>query len=128
MGDGFGIFYTGNDSHRRILTPVNLWIALALAILIGLLAITPFFRHNLLFLRNVYLRRWVQAGEEAHYFQADPKDVNRCFGFRAANVAFNTRVRAPKIAGAAIFLRRCGVLVVSAREAPDVLRLAWSTR
>jgi hypothetical protein len=96
----------------------------SLAVLIGLLAITLFFRHNVFFLRNVYQRCWVQAGEEAHYFQVDPKDVNRCFGFRAANVAFNTRVRALMIAGAAIFLSRCGVLVVSAREAPDVLRLA----
>ncbi|MDJ0738339.1 MAG: toll/interleukin-1 receptor domain-containing protein [Gammaproteobacteria bacterium] len=91
-------------------------------VFIGLLAITLFFRHNLFFLRNVYQRRWVQVGDEACYFQVDPKDVNRCFGFRAANVAFNTQVRALMIAGAAIFLSRYGVLVVNAKEETDFLR------
>jgi hypothetical protein len=91
-------------------------------VLIGLLAIALFFRHNLFFLRNVYQRRWVQPGEEARYFQVDPQDINRCFGFRAAHVAFNTQVRALMVAGAAIFFSRYGVLVVNAREQPDFLR------
>lgn len=90
-------------------------------VFIGLLAIVLFFRHNLFFLRNVYQRRWVQPGEEAHYFQVDPRDINRCFGFRAAHVAFNTQVRALMVAGVAIFFSRYGVLVVNAREEPDFL-------
>ncbi|MGB5201117.1 MAG: hypothetical protein WBR56_14595, partial [Sedimenticolaceae bacterium] len=96
-------------------------------VFIGLLAITLFFRHNLFFLRNVYQRRWVPPGEEARYFQVDPKDVNGCFGFRAANVAFNTQVRALMIAGVAIFLSRYGVLVINAREESDFLRFPPTT-
>jgi TIR domain len=76
------------------------------AVFLGLLTIVLFIRHNLFFLRNVYQRRWVPAGEEARFFQINPKDVNRCFGFRIANVAFNAQVRALMIAGAAMFLSR----------------------
>lgn len=76
------------------------------AVLIGMLAIALMFRHNLFFLGNVYQRRWVPAGLQARFFQINPKDVNRCFGFRIANVAFNAQVRALMIAGAVMFVSR----------------------
>ncbi len=88
-------------------------------VFLGLTAIVLCFRHNHYFLRNVYQRRWVPAGEEARFFQLNLKDVNRCFGFRIANVAFNAQVWALMIAGAAIFLSRYGVLIVSAGSHPD---------
>lgn len=106
----------------------NLFLVLSAALVqfclvfLGLLSITLFFRHNLFFLRNVYQRRWVADGDEARYFQVEPKDLNRCFGFRAANVAFNTQVRALMIAGGAIFLSRYGVLIANASERPEFLR------
>ena len=76
------------------------------AMLLGIVSIVVLFQHNHFFLGNVYQRRWVPAGEEARFFQINPKDVNRCFGFRIANVAFNTQVQALMIAGAAMFLSR----------------------
>lgn len=91
-------------------------------VFLGLLAIVLFFRHNLFFLRNVYQRRWVPPGEAARFFQIDLGDLNRCFGFRVANVAFNAQVQALMIAGAAIFLSRYGVLISSSAEDPDFLR------
>ncbi|MCB1802409.1 MAG: toll/interleukin-1 receptor domain-containing protein [Gammaproteobacteria bacterium] len=93
-------------------------------VFIGLLAIILFYRHNRFFLRNVYQRRWVAAGEEASYFQIDVADVNRCFGFRAAHRAFNTQVRALMVAGGAIFLSRYGVLIANARSEPEFLSLS----
>lgn len=62
-------------------------------------------------------------GEEARFFQVNPKDVDRCFGFRAAHVAFNTQVRALMIAGVAIFVSRYGVLITSASGQPEFLSI-----
>jgi hypothetical protein len=78
----------------------------------GLLVIVLFLEHNLFFLGNVYQRRWVPKGEETRFFQINAKDVNRCFGFRVANEAFNTQVKALMIAGAAMFLSRYASVVV----------------
>ncbi len=90
-------------------------------IFLGILAMVLFFRHNLFFVGNIYQRRWVPAGEEARFFQINLKDVNRCFGFRIANVAFNAQVRALMIAGAAMFVSRYGMLISSAGTQPEFL-------
>ena len=90
-------------------------------VFLGILAIVLYFRHNLFFVRHVYQRRWVPMGEAARFFQINPKDVNRCFGFRIANVAFNTQVRALMIAGAAMFVSRYGVLITASSEQPSFL-------
>ncbi len=90
-------------------------------VFLGILAIMLYFRHNLFFVRNVYQRRWAPVGEAARFFQINPKDVNRCFGFRIANVAFNTQVRALMIAGAAMFVSRYGVLIIASSEQPNFL-------
>lgn len=76
------------------------------AVLLGILSIVLILRHNWFFLRNVYQRRWVPEGEEARFFQINPKDVNRCFGFRAANESFNAQILALMFAGAAMFASR----------------------
>ncbi len=48
--------------------------------------------HNFFFLGRVYQRSRVTPGQESHYIQVDLDDVNRCFGFRGANDAFNSQV------------------------------------
>lgn len=55
---------------------------------------------------NIYQRQRTREGNFGNYFQIDVNDVNRCFGFRVANEAFNTQVKALMIAGAAMFLSR----------------------
>lgn len=94
------------STTENLVLLVSATTAQFVAVFIGMLAIVLFFRHNLFFLGNIYQRRWVPAGEEGHFFQIDPQDVNRCFGFRVANVAFNAQVQALMIAGAAMFLSR----------------------
>lgn len=75
-------------------------------VFLGTITIILMLRHNLFFLGNVYQRRWVPEGEGARFFQIDPKDVNRCFGFRVANEAFNTQVKGLMIAGLAMLVSR----------------------
>jgi TIR domain len=94
------------DKLDNLLLLVFAGIAQFSAAFLGILTIVLFFRHNWFFLGNVYQRRWVPAGKEAQFFQINPKDVNRCFGFRIANVAFNMQVWGLMIAGAAMFLSR----------------------
>lgn len=90
-------------------------------VLLGLLAMALLFRHNLFFLGNVYQRRWVPAGEEARFFQINPRDVNRCFGFRIANVAFNAQVWTLMIAGAAMFLSRYAAAFAATGQVTELL-------
>ena len=92
------------------------------AVLLGMLAIAVMFRHNLFFLGNIYQRRWASEGEQARFFQINPKDVNRCFGFRIANVAFNAQVLALMIAGAAMFLSRYANAFASSGQVSELLR------
>ena len=62
--------------------------------------------HNLFFLERIYQRSRVTAGDEEGYITLDLDDVNRCFGFRAANDGFNTQVIALSIAGVIILMSR----------------------
>jgi hypothetical protein len=77
----------------------NLWLnvtayslAQATAVLIGILSVVVLLRHNVWFLGRIYQRRWVPEGKAASFIQIDLDDVDRCFGFRRANTAFNTQV------------------------------------
>ena len=82
------------------------YLAQFTATFIGMLAIILIFRHNRFFMRHIYQRRWMHEGENKHFFQIDVNDINRCFGFRPTNEAFNTQVKALMIAGVAMFLSR----------------------
>lgn len=82
------------------------YLAQFTATFIGLLAIILLFRHNLFFMRHIFQRRRIQEQDNRHFFQIDVNDVNRCFGFRPTNEAFNTQVKALMIAGLAMFLSR----------------------
>lgn len=105
-----------------LLLVVSAVAAQFVAVLLGMLAIVVFFRHNLFFLGNIYQRRWVSEGDPAHFFQINPKDVNRCFGFRIANVAFNAQVLALMIAGAAMFLSRYANAFATSGQVSELLR------
>ena len=76
------------------------------ATFIGTLTIILIFCHNLFFMRHIYQRQCINDVDYKNYFQIDVDDVNRCFGFRAANEAFNTQIKALMLAGLAMFLSR----------------------
>jgi len=75
-------------------------------IFIAMLLIIVILRHNLFFLSRVYQRRRVKPGEEASYVHIDLDDKEKCFGFRAANKAFNVQVLALAFAGVFILTTR----------------------
>ncbi len=112
--------------YENLLLLVSAEIAQFSAVFLGILTIVLLFRHNLFFVRNVYQRRWVPAGEDARFFQINPKDVNRCFGFRIANVAFNAQVQALMIAGAAMFLSRYANVIRSVGTDPKSWQWPWT--
>ncbi len=101
---------SGVSKASNLILFITAGVAQFCAVFIGTLAIILFLRHNLFFMRHIYQRQHVQqskSDENAEsYFQIDVNDVNRCFGFRSANQAFNTQVKALMIAGAAMFLSR----------------------
>jgi len=82
------------------------YIVQFLITLLGIFGIAFLTSHNLFFLDRIYQRSRVAAGEEDQYITLDLEDVNRCFGFRAANSAFNTQVIALAIAGMVILFSR----------------------
>ena len=73
---------------------------------LGVLTIILIFRHNCFFMRNVYQRHSEPVENSQIRFHIDINDINRCFGFRIANEAFNTQIKALMIAGAAMFISR----------------------
>ncbi len=91
------------------------YIGQVAATFIGMLAMVLFFRHNRFFVGHIYQRRWVKAGDKAHYFLIDVNDVNRCFGFRPTNEAFNTQVKGLMVAGLAMLISRLAHTLQSAR-------------
>ncbi len=101
---------SGISKASNLILFITSGIAQFCAVFIGVLAIILILRHNLFFMRHIYQRQHMQQlkgdGEAKNYFQIDVNDVNRCFGFRSANQAFNTQVKALMIAGAAMFLSR----------------------
>ena len=74
--------------------------------ILGLWGMAFLTAHNLFFLKSIYQRSRVKAGEEGDYITLDLDDVNRCFGFRVANDSFNTQVIALSIAGIIILMSR----------------------
>ncbi|MCO4772114.1 MAG: toll/interleukin-1 receptor domain-containing protein [Deltaproteobacteria bacterium] len=76
-------------------------------IFIGALFLTVVFNHNLFFLKRIYRRSAVAEGEDPRtWFRIDLEDVDRCFGFRAANDAFNAQVLSLGFGGIALSLTR----------------------
>lgn len=98
------------SKSANLLLLISAGIAQFCTVFIGALTIILFLRHNLFFMRHVYqrhqLRLPVGDNNTENYFHIDVNDVNRCFGFRIANEAFNTQVKALMIAGVAMFLSR----------------------
>src|SRR5262245_41297122 len=58
------------------------------------------------FLGRIYQRRRVPAGEEHLYIHIDIDDKEKCFGFRAANDAFNVQVLMLAVAGVFVLTTR----------------------
>ena len=75
-------------------------------VFIGVLASILVFRHNMFFLGRIYQRRRVPAGEEHLYIHIDIDDKEKCFGFRAANDAFNVQVLMLAVAGVFVLTTR----------------------
>ncbi len=73
---------------------------------LGLWGMAFLIAHNLFFLDRIYQRSKVEKSELKYYITLDLDDVNRCFGFRAANDSFNTQVVALTIAGVIILMSR----------------------
>lgn len=100
----------GNDFHvsktENIALLVSAYTAQVAITFIGIMAIVVLLRHNLFFLNNVYQRRRAVTKPASELFQIDVKDVDRCFGFRRANDAFNSQVVALMLGGMATLLSR----------------------
>ncbi len=77
-----------------------------MATFMGTLTIILFLRHNLFFMQHIYQRQCTHDVDNKNYFLINVDDVNRCFGFRAANEAFNTQVKSLVLAGVAMFISR----------------------
>jgi TIR domain len=75
-------------------------------VFIGIMAIILVFRHNMFFLGRIYQRRRVTPSEEYSYVHIDIDDKERCFGFRAANDAFNVQVLMLAVAGLFVLTTR----------------------
>lgn len=73
---------------------------------IGVFGVVFLLAHNLFFLSRVYQRSRTPAGEEDNYIAIDLDDVNKCFGFRAANDSFNTQVIALIVGGSVVLISR----------------------
>lgn len=73
---------------------------------IGVFGVAYLLSHNLFFLSRVYQRRLVPKGKEEHYISIELEDVNKCFGFRAANDAFNTQIIVITVAGFFVLMSR----------------------
>jgi len=101
---------SGISKNSNLILFITAGIAQFCAAFIGILTIILFLRHNLFFMRHIYQRQHMQPskgnGDMENYFQIDVNDVDSCFGFRSANQAFNTQVKALMLAGAAMFLSR----------------------
>jgi|TARA_B100000315_G_scaffold204080_1_gene197308 hypothetical protein len=91
---------------------------------LGVFCIVYLLWHNLFFLSRVYSRSLVQKGEEHRYIEIDLDDVNKCFGFRLANDAFNIQIIALIIGGLVILLSRFSNTHVGERglQSDDLLR------
>jgi hypothetical protein len=76
-------------------------------------------RHNLFFLGRVYQRRWVPNDKARAYIIIDLDDVNNCFGFRAANRAFNVQILLLALAGAGLLVSRFANVIPSRSLFPD---------
>lgn len=73
---------------------------------LGIWGMSFLIAHNLFFLSRIYQRSRVKSEEIKNFITLDLEDVNRCFGFRAANDGFNTQVIALSIAGIVILMSR----------------------
>jgi len=76
------------------------------SVFIGVLLTVLVLRHNLFFLGRIYQRRRVPRGEEHAYVHIDIDDKEQCFGFRAANDAFNAQVLLLAVSGVFVLTTR----------------------
>jgi hypothetical protein len=81
--------------------PLQVFLVLILGVFAVLMT-----RHNVFFLRRVYQRSRIPAGEAANFITIDLDDVNRCFGFRVANRAFNVQIMLLAAIGAGLLVSR----------------------
>jgi hypothetical protein len=75
-------------------------------ITLGIWCLAVLIAHNLFFVRHVYQRSRVAPGEEKNCITLELDDVDRCFGFRAADEGFSTQVIVLSVIGAFILLSR----------------------
>ena len=78
----------------------------ALAVGLAFLLVILCFRHNLLFTRSVYQEVRAASFDSRPYIAVDFDDNNRCFGFKATHLAFNTQVWALVVAGPIFLVTR----------------------
>lgn len=93
----------------------------------GIFGIAYLTAHNLFFINRIYQRSRVKPGDEANYITLDLEDVNQCFGFRAANNAFNTQVVGLAIAGIIILTSRFSNVTAVDNSVGLADMFRWST-
>lgn len=76
-------------------------------VLIGVLFFYAAFRHNYFFLQRVFQRRWSAFGQTREAsIVINLDDADKCFGFRAANEAFNAQVWSLALCGGVMLFSR----------------------
>ena len=75
-------------------------------ITLGMWCLAILIAHNLFFVRHVYQRSRVAPGEEQNCITLELDDVDRCFGFRAADKGFGTQMIVLGVIGAFTLLSR----------------------
>lgn len=120
----------------NLLLNVSAYTVQFVTLLIPVLFTVLMARHNYFFLRRVYQRRWVPRGEDAYYIHVDLNDIDKCFGFRKANEAFNTQILILVVTGLGLLISRVynvalGEPPTQSRYFPDagqwVIAVGWLT-
>jgi hypothetical protein len=96
---------------------------------IGIACVAFMLFHNLYFLDRIYQRSSVDLDEADPCIKINLEDVNKCFGFRIANAAFNTQVIVLLIGGCVVLISRFasvgelgeGATLMALIESPRIL-------
>jgi hypothetical protein len=101
------MYLTGTISKaENLLFVFFAYVMQFVAFCVRIAVIVLLFAHNLFFLSRIYLRSRVREEVEENFIVIDPLDVDRCFGMRAANDAFNTQIWILTFFGASGLLSR----------------------
>jgi hypothetical protein len=104
------MFLLGGEMPSLAATLVLAFLAYFLQfcfVLIGVLFFYLTFRHNLFFLTTIFQRRWATIGQvRQSSIVINLDDPDKCFGFRAANEAFNVQVTYLAVCGMFMFASR----------------------